>query len=71
MSVEEILRKIEQLSAEERAILRRELGCLLSKPETQDVTPEISSALHKEQQASHDERGLPVEDVVSNPKDQA
>jgi hypothetical protein len=40
----------------------------LSKPEHQEVTPETAKALHAEQSAAGDERGLPVEDVIEPPK---
>ncbi len=71
MTVDEIMQAIDKLSPEEREILRREVGASLTKPETQDVTPETAAALHQVQRSSHDERGLPVEDVVCDPKEEA
>jgi hypothetical protein len=68
MGLEEILQKILHLTPEERETLRRELDCSLTKPEAQAVTAETGAAIEKEQQASHDERGLPVEDVIQDPK---
>ena len=67
MTLEEIMQKIEELSAEDRAVLRRELEATLCNPEIQDVTPETAQALQKERVASNDERGLPVEDVIEPP----
>jgi hypothetical protein len=68
MTLAEIMQKITELSAEDRAVLRRELQETLSKPEHQEVTPETAKALHAEQSAAGDERGLPVEDVIEPPK---
>jgi hypothetical protein len=64
MTLAEIMQKITELSAEERALLRRELEQTLSKPEAQEVTPETAKALGEERIASGDERGLPIEDVL-------
>jgi hypothetical protein len=68
MTLAEIMQKIEELSAEDRAVLRRELQEMLSKPECQEVTPETAKALGQERIASGDERGLPIEDVIEKPK---
>ncbi len=68
MTVDEIIRKIQELSLEEREILRRELEETIGKPEAQCATPETATALKKEQQSSGDERGIPIEDVVRDPK---
>jgi hypothetical protein len=68
MTLAEIMQKITELSAPDRAVLRRELEEMLSKPEHQSVTPETAKALHQEQSAAGDERGLPVEDVIEPPK---
>jgi hypothetical protein len=46
MTLVEIMQKITELSAEDRAVLRRELEETLSKPEHQEVTPETAKALH-------------------------
>ncbi len=68
MTLAEIMQKITELSAADRAVLRRELEETLSKPEHQEVTPETAKALHAEQSAAGDELGLPVEDVNEPPK---
>jgi hypothetical protein len=68
MTLDEIMRKITELSPADRALLRRELEEMLSKPETQQVTPETAKALQQEQSAAGDERALPVEDVIEPPK---
>ena len=68
MTLAEIMQKITELSAADRAVLRRELEETLSKPESQPVTPETAKALHQEQAASGDERGLPIEDIIEPPK---
>ena len=65
------MQKIGELSPKDRAILRRELEEMLPKPETQEVTPETAKALNQERVAAHDERGLPIEDVVKDPKEGA
>jgi hypothetical protein len=73
MTLAEIMQKIGELSGDERAALRRELEEMVPKPETQAVTPETARELQKEQAASHDERGMPVEDIIgqSKPKEGA
>ena len=68
MTLTEIMQKITALSAADRAILRRELEEMLSKPESECVTPEAAEALNQEQCASGDERGLPIEDVIEPPE---
>jgi hypothetical protein len=68
MTLAEIMQKITELSPADRAILRRELEEMLSKPEHQEVTPETAKTLKEEQRAAGDERGLPVEDVIEPPK---
>jgi hypothetical protein len=68
MTLAEIMQKIGDLSAEDRSILRRELEECVSKPEAQEVTPETAKALNTERVACHDERGLPIEDVIKDPK---
>jgi hypothetical protein len=68
MTLAEIMQKITELSAADRSVLRRELEEMLPKPESQSVTPETAKALHAEQSAAGDERGLPVEDVMEPPK---
>ncbi len=65
------MQKIGELSAEDRSILHRELEEMLPKPDTQEVTPETAKALNQERVASHDERGIPIEDVVKDPKEGA
>jgi hypothetical protein len=62
------MQKITELSDADRAVLRRELEEMLPNPEIQSVTPETAQALHDEQRATGDERGLPVEDVIEPPK---
>ncbi len=64
MTLAEIMQKIEELSAADRAVLRRELEESLPKPEAQEITPETAKALNQERVASNDERGLPVEDII-------
>jgi len=64
MTLTEIMAKISELSDEDRAILRRELEETLSKPEMQECTPETAKALNQERVSSHDERGVPLEDVI-------
>jgi hypothetical protein len=71
VTLAEIMQKIGELSAEDRAILRRELEEMLPKPETQSVTPETAKALNQERIASHDECGIPIEDVIKDPKEGA
>ena len=66
MTLEEIMLKIGELSGADRDILRRELQEMMSKPETQEVTPETAKQLHQEKAASGDERGVPVEDVIGS-----
>jgi len=68
MTLAEIMQKITELSAADRAVLRRELEEMLSKPESQSVTPETAKALNTERRTTGDERGLPVEDVIEPPK---
>ncbi len=68
MTLAEILQKIQELSGPDREILRRELDDVLEKPVGQSATPETVTHLHKVQQSSHDERGLPIEDVLENPQ---
>ena len=68
MTLAEIMQKITELSPADRAVLRRELEEMLSKPETQEVTPETAKALNAERRAAGDERGLPIEDVIVPPK---
>ena len=68
MTLAEIMQKITELSAADRAVLRRELEEMLSKPETLSVTPETAKALNEERRATGDERGLPAEDVIEPPK---
>jgi hypothetical protein len=68
MTLAEIIQKIGELSGHDRAILRRELEEMLSKPESQEASPETVEALNKERRSSHDERGIPIEDVVKDPK---
>ena len=70
MTLAEIMQKITELSPTDRTILRRELEEMLAKPETQAVTPETAKALHEEQRATGDERGLPIEDVLEKPRPQ-
>jgi hypothetical protein len=67
MTLAEIMQKITELSAADRAVLRRELEEMLAKPEAQSITPETASALQHEQRAAGDERGLPVEDIIEPP----
>lgn len=67
MTLAEIMQKITELSAADRAVLRRELEEMLSKSETRAISPETAQALKHEQRAG-DERGLPVEDVIEPPK---
>jgi hypothetical protein len=68
MTLAEIMQKITELAPEDRAVLRRELEEMLTRPEAQQVTPETAKALNAEQRAAGDERGLPVEDVLEPPK---
>lgn len=68
MTLAEIMQKIEELTGADRAVLRRELEEMISKPEAQEVTPETAKALNQERVASNDERGLPVEDVLEKAK---
>ena len=68
MTLDEILEKIQKLSAQERALLLRELNVLPGKPETDCASPETAASLHREQQSTHEERGLPIEDVLEDPK---
>ncbi len=65
MTLAEIMQKITELSGEERAVLRRELEEMLPKPEAQECTPETAKALNQERVSAHDERGMPIEDVIS------
>jgi len=67
MTLAEIMQKITELSPADRAVLRRELEEMLSKPEMRDVSPETAKALHHEQRTG-DERSLPVEDILDPPK---
>ena len=71
MTLAEIMQKIGKLSPEDRALLRRELEEMLPKPDTQEVTPETAKALNQERVAAHDERGMPIEDVVKDLKEGA
>jgi hypothetical protein len=68
MTLAEIMQKIQELTGEDRALLRRELQEMLSKPEAQEVTPETAQALNRERVACNDERGLPIEDILEKPK---
>ncbi len=68
MTLKEILQKIQGLSPEDRDILRRELDEIVEKPDAQSATPQTVANLHKAQQSSHDERGLPLEDVLEPPR---
>lgn len=70
MTLDEILQKIQELSAQERALLLRELNVLPVRPEAECATPETVATLHKEQQSSNDERGLPIEDILDDPMPQ-
>ena len=38
------------------------------KPEVQEATPEMVKALNQVRVASNDERGVPLEDIVKDPK---
>jgi hypothetical protein len=64
---DEIFKKIQGLSPEERETLRREMDSELEKTVSESATPETVANLHREQQASNDERGLPIEDVLEKP----
>ena len=68
MTLAEIMQKITELSPADRTVLRRELEEMLSKPEAQEITPETAKALKEEQSSAGDERGLPIEDVIEQPK---
>jgi hypothetical protein len=68
VTLDEILQKIQELCPEERSLLLRELTALPGKPEAECASPETVASLHQEQAASNDERGLPIEDVVVDPK---
>jgi hypothetical protein len=68
VTVDEILQKIQGLSAEERSLLLRELNTFPGKPEAECATPETVTSLNQEQQNSGEERGLPIEDVLEDPK---
>ena len=68
MTLAGIIVKVAELSDADRALLRRELDELISKPESQGATPETIEGLNEERRASHDERGIPLEDVVKDPK---
>ena len=68
MTLAEIMQKITELSPEDRALLRRELEEMLPKPDTQEVTPETAKALNQERREARDECGIPIEDVVKDPK---
>ena len=68
MTLAEIMQKITELSAADRAVLRRELEEMLSKPEMRDIAPETERTLRHEQRAAGDERGLPIEDIIEPPK---
>ena len=70
MTLAEIMQKIGELSGDDRAILRRELEEMVPKPEAQEATPETVKALNEERRSSNDERGMPLEDVIAEPKPQ-
>lgn len=67
MTLDEIMAKISGLSPEERAQVRRELDEMMCKHEM-SAAPETLAAIHKEQSASGDERGVPIEDVMKRPE---
>ena len=74
VTLDEILQKIQELSPEEREVLRRELDCPMAKPECEEASPETIAALNQERRSSRDERGMPLEDVIEKPtpnKDEA
>jgi len=50
MTLDEILHKIDDLSSEERQILRREVANRLSKAEAQSATPETGATLKEDRQ---------------------
>jgi hypothetical protein len=68
VTLEEIIQKIQELSPQDRTLLLRELDALPGNPETECATPETVASLNQAQQSSHDERGLPIEDILENPK---
>jgi hypothetical protein len=68
VTLNEILHKIQGLSPEEREVLRRELHELPGKPECESATSETIASLNEAQRSSHDERGLPIEDILDAPK---
>ncbi len=67
MTLAEILAKIEGLSSEERAQVRRELDEMMSKHDM-SAAPETTAAIQKEQRSVGDERGVPIEDVLLKPE---
>ena len=68
MTLDEIMEKIGQLSAEDRALLQRELEEMLPKEDAETATPEMRSQIAAEKSASGDECGLPIEDVIGQSK---
>ena len=62
------MQKITELSAEDRAILRRELNEMLSKTDVEEIAPELRTKMDQERRSAHDERDLPVEDVLEPPR---
>jgi hypothetical protein len=67
MTLAEIMQKIEELSAGDRAVLRRELEEMVPRKDVEEVTPEMRAEIQRECAASDDERGMPIEDVVRDP----
>lgn len=68
MTLAEIMQKITELSPADRAVLRRELEEMLAKTDVEEASPELRSQLNQERRHAHDERGLPIEDVIEKPK---
>jgi hypothetical protein len=68
MTLAEIMQAITLLSAEDRAILRRELDEMVSRSDVEDVSPELRTQMDQERRSAHDERDLPIEDALEPPK---
>ncbi len=68
MTLKEIIQLIGRLSPADRAVLRRELEETLPKEDVESATPETMVAVNKERRASHDERGMPIEDLINQPR---
>ena len=71
MTLAEIMQKITELTSEDRAILHRELEETLHKQDVEKASPEMREAIEKECASAGEERGLPIEDLIRDPKPDA